>query len=864
MSQPFASENWDQLRHMDLEQLRRLTADNNSPRHHLFLALLEVDDDAIKAARHLSIAFDSASPSSDEARLAGILKCSFAELLGSPLEASVCDERGESLTKIEHPLPAAIGQIHFGIWLAINGRHESAFNANRVAEELALAAGDTQLAASTQNNLGVDYLMRGLPVQALKKFQAALEHVRGAEDSNNQTMLTMLTSNIASTHLELGDYETASELLKKLTNSDGYDRNNPANLMDEAILARASLALGNPQEGYDRLRAVLNAVGVYGVAGNQAYAHTVVGELQIAIEQVDEALESFALAKKFAERSGDPLQIHRVDLSYTDALIGLERYADAEEVVEACIDALTQIGPSMLLSQALHLRGDLLRAAGQRMAASKSERQARQMQLRIAGAEHDLELVALGKSLELANQSNQLASAREQARLNEERAKNEVTLRHTLTVMAALLAFITYLSLSRRYERKVAKTIQNANADLEAKVNERTAALEREMAERLAAESERQLLAQNLAESEKLQALGQLTSGIAHDFNNLMTVVTLSAGELRDVVPAGSEAIRDVDNILSAAESATDITGSLLAYVRKQPLIPQPTRLDLFLAESLPLLESTLGTSMTLDTDIQTCTIRVDRGTLTTSIINLLLNAREAQDEQGAVRLTVKEQVQINKQGEPIQWIAISVADQGEGMTGAQLRRATEPFYTTKASGHGTGLGLSMVDGFAKQSGGNLQIDSAKGKGTVVTLLIPAYGEGETPAATPVDQTPEIPAAGIVMIADDQPVIREVLCRLLEQMGLETHSASSGAEALEMLEQSERPDLLITDLMMPGEINGQQLTAEVRRRFSNLPVLIMSGYTDSVELDVEFLHKPFSFEDLRNAIARTIAQSRQA
>ncbi|MEM7705941.1 MAG: response regulator [Pseudomonadota bacterium] len=865
VAQPSMSESWERLRDMELEQVRSLNDANDSPRYRLYLALLTVDENVAVASRHLTEALSAATPDSDEARLARMLQCSFGELQGSPLDRSTCEERGKSVRQMVHPFPAAVAQIHFGIWLDVNGQHQRSFQMLRLAEDLALASGDRHLAASTQNNLGASYLARGLPVQALKKFQAALEQVRAMDAADNESILTMLTSNIAATHLELGDFETANTLLQTLTQSQLYDRNNPIHLMDEAFLAKASLALGRSPEGFDRLSSVLDAVGSYGVPGTQAFARTVLAELQISLGKVDDAMGSFALAKDYAQRSGDPLATIKVELACADALIGLERYSDAGPMVDAAVDMLNESGPSMMLAQALDLRGDLLKASGQRVAANIARRQARQMQLRVAGTEHDMELVALGKSLELANQRIELAEAREQTRESEARAESAIAMRNTLVLTGLLLALITYLGLSRRYARKMAKTIQHANAELEAKVSERTAALEREMAERLDAESKRQALAKNLAEYEKLQALGQLTSGIAHDFNNLLTVVTLSAGQLREIVAtADNEATRDVDNILAAAESATDITASLLAYVRKQPLTPQSTQLDSFLAESLPLFESTLGNGMSLATEIEPCSVRVDRAQLTTSVINLLLNAKEALKGQGNVVLKAHAQSKTDEQGETTDWVALSVADDGEGMTSLELRRATEPFFTTKDIGQGTGLGLSMVEGFAKQSGGFLDIDSEKGKGTSVTLFIPPDAESDQLQATPPDLAQELPLEGVVIVADDQAAIREVLCRLLEQSGLETLSAGSGAEALRILEQSECPDLLITDLMMPGEINGQQLAAEVRARFTDLPVLMMSGYTDSVELDVEFLHKPFSLDDLQNAVKRAIAQKRAA
>ncbi len=851
----------DTLRVLEHEDIRDAVAKNEAARYRLMLALLEVEQDVVQATAHLDKALALAKPLSDEARLAAMLECSFSELLGTSIGQSDCLERGESINAIEHPWPAALGQLHLAIWLATNGRYEAAFNANRRAEEFALAAGDISLAATTQNNQGVDYLIRGLPTQALKKFQAALELLRDPSVSDQESFLSLLGSNIASTHMELGDYETANALLQTTIHSEHYDRHNPTNLIDEVILARATFALGRPQESYDRLSEVLQSISPHGVTGTQAYARSVIGELQLVLGNTDEGIQSFELAQEYAERSGDPLRVNKVDVHFADALIGLGRYEQAEALLDANIEALEEHGPSMILAQALDLRGDLLRATDRRVAANIAKRQSRQMQTNVVGAETDLDLAVLEKSLELANKANELAKAQREAREQEVRTNSEIALRNVLIMTALLLALVVYLGLSRRYARKVAKTIQTVNAELEAKVSERTASLEHEMAQRLAAENERQALAKNLAESEKLQAIGQLTSGVAHDFNNLMTVVTISAGMLRDADRAGNgSSTPHLDNILAAAESASDITASLLAYARKQPLTPQPTNLKTFVADSQALFDSTLSEGMSLHCEVSDCSILVDRGQLTTAIINLLLNAKEALAGQGGVRLKASQLEQVGEQGESEQWVSISVADDGQGMTPDELKRATEPFYSTKLERHGTGLGLSMVDGFTKQSGGSLDIDSAKGEGTVVTLLIPRY-QGDTSIEDNKGGSVQDPLTeGLVMVVDDQPAIREVLCLLLQKMGQETISVNSGAEALQMLEQSVRPNLVITDLMMPGELDGRGLAAEIRRRYVDLPVLIMSGYTDVTELDVEFLHKPFSADSLRAAITRTMSQ----
>lgn len=857
-----SSPDWDIVRTLELDEIRGAIATAESPRYRLMLALLEIDRDVVVAAGQLDKALALALPASDEARLAAMLQCSFSELLGSPISQDDCIERSNSILDIAHPWPAALAQLHFGIWLAINGHYAESFNANRRAEEFALAAGDLSLVATTQNNQGVDYLIRGLPAQALKKFKAALEHLRDPSVSDQESFLSLLSSNIASAHMELGDYESANALLQSATRSQHYDRYNPTNLINEVILARATFARGRPQESYDRLSEVVQAIGSRGVTGELAYAHSVIGELQVALGNTEQGIQSFGLAQEYARRSGDDLRVNKVDVRFADTLIGLERYEQAEALLDTNIAMLRTRGPSMILAQALDLQGDLLRATNRRVAANAVKRRSRQVQAQVAGAEAELDLAVLEKSLELANKSNELAKAQREARETEVRTRSEINQRNLLIMMAFLLALMVYLGLSRRYARKVAAAIQSVNAELEAKVRERTASLEREMAQRVEAESERQALAQNLAESEKLQAIGQLTSGVAHDFNNLMTVVTISAGMLRDAdQPGDGSSARHVDNILAAAESASNITASLLAYARKQPLTPQPTNLKSFFADSQGLFESTLSEGMVLETEVSSCSILVDRGQLTTAIINLLLNAKEALGNQGRVYLKTDALDCIGDLGELEHWVTISVADDGQGMTPDEMKRATEPFYSTKLERHGTGLGLSMVDGFSKQSGGSLAIESAKGEGTVVTLRIPRY-EVESPVdVTKKDQARNGLTEGLVMVVDDQAAIREVLCLLLERLGQKTISVNSGSEALEMLERSERPRLVITDLMMPGELDGLGLAAEIRRRYVDLPVLIMSGYADATEPDVEFLRKPFSADSLRAAITRAISQN---
>ena len=307
---------WKDLRHMELEALRNDAVERNSSRHQIMLALLLVEVDFESAEAHLKNAQEMSPEGSDEARLADMLACSFSELSGTALPPGACSAYGTAIQYIEHPLPGALAQIHHGIWLAVNGRYSEAFQANRIAEELALAAGDSRLAATTQNNQGVDYLVRGLPVQALKKFQSAIERIRSFNDSSDASFLSTLTSNVASTHLELGDFESANALLQQLVNDENYDPKNPINLINEAILAKASLSLNRIESGYERLHAILQATGNNGVLSDRIFAHSVMGELEIARGEIDSGLSSFARAQSLAESSGDPLQSVKVNINF--------------------------------------------------------------------------------------------------------------------------------------------------------------------------------------------------------------------------------------------------------------------------------------------------------------------------------------------------------------------------------------------------------------------------------------------------------------------------------------------------------------------------------------------------------------------
>ncbi len=810
----------------------------------------------------------ASSTDPDARRLAAIMGCSLVVHAGHPVDSDQCEQQIDAVQSIDHPFPAALANLYAAIWLTNKGQYVRAQRINDVSITLALEAGELQLAAAIENNQGLIYLYRGLPAQALKIFEAALQKIRISEATDHQRLLGFITTNIAWAQLEQGNIEVAQSLAQTIVNAESYDSYKWSNLTFEVNLARITAELGDPQAAYNRLRRVLSASDSPRL-NDKAYAFSVLGKLQIALAMIDEGIGSLNTALDYGARAGKTAMYDNAKLRFAEALIALRRLDEAGALIAEGIADQNPAAPTMNLAHGMELRAELLRLIGSSIDAASAAREARRIQTQVLGAEYERDLAALGKSLELAKKTNELAVAQQQKVQSDIRAEQEIALRNQIILTGLLLALIIYLFGQSHYERKVALTAKQANAELESKVSERTAALEQEMAQRLEAESQRVVLAESLAEAKKLQALGQLTSGVAHDFNNLMTVVTLSAEQLQDVeAQADPSSYQHVENILNAAESAADITASLLAYARKQPLTPEFTELEVFVRESLPLFESTLGESITLETSLAAGNVLVDRGQLTTAIINLLLNAKEAQQDGGRILLEVRTEA-LNEDlkeddNDQTHWARIAVTDFGQGMSASELQRATQPFYTTKAEGHGTGLGLSMVDGFARQSGGRLELHSTEGLRTTVTLFIPLHTEAPELQSISNTNTARLPGGGLVMIVDDQPPIRAVLKSLLTQMGLDTLSAVNATEALDLLAESRNPDLLITDLMMPGNMDGRQLAAEVAIRYPTLPVLMMSGYSSSVDIDVEFLPKPFSLNEFQEALGRAITRKSAA
>jgi PAS domain S-box-containing protein len=385
------------------------------------------------------------------------------------------------------------------------------------------------------------------------------------------------------------------------------------------------------------------------------------------------------------------------------------------------------------------------------------------------------------------------------------------------------------------------------------------AKITRDLTERRENQKALDLARQALFQSQKLEAIGQLTGGIAHDFNNLLMAILGSLELVRKRVPEDPRVTPFVDNAMQGAQRGVSLTQRMLAFARRQELKTEAVDIGSLVRGMQGLLERSIGPTIRIRTrfDRDLPLASTDLNQLEAALLNLTLNARDAMPGGGMITIEAHEEtlLPLDPQDGPDRYVSLSVTDTGQGMDEETLARALEPFFTTKGVGKGTGLGLSMVHGLAEQSGGQLRLTSQPGEGTTVEILLPvAEAWARTAQAEPASDPSAPPkAVGLTILAvDDDSLVLLNTCAMLEDMGHTVLQAMSGLEALEIIERGDRVDLLVSDQAMPG-MTGLQLVDAVRALRPDLPVILATGFAElppGADASLHRLAKPFRGVDL--------------
>jgi len=395
------------------------------------------------------------------------------------------------------------------------------------------------------------------------------------------------------------------------------------------------------------------------------------------------------------------------------------------------------------------------------------------------------------------------------------------------------------------------------------------AKITRDMTERREAELRLARAQEQLAQSQKMEAIGHLTGGIAHDFNNLLMIVKGQA-QLMRMRAKDPKDVRALDAIEQATANGSNLTRQLLSFARRQRLnrerVDLKERLHLF----RDLLISSVGGSVKLHIHIDPITwpVEVDVRELELALVNIAVNARDAMPNGGALRITA-DNVHFDGSGVMAlvgDFVALTLADTGSGMPPDILSKVFEPFFTTKEVGKGTGLGLSQVYGFTRQSGGDVQIVSEVGQGTTITLYLPRSTSKKAAAKPEAAIAPAILDNGTILVVEDNLAVGEVSSMLLEKFGYSVKRVARAAEALDLLDRDPDIDLVFSDILMPGNMDGLGLAQAVRDRFPGLPVLLATGYSSAAERagsEFPIIRKPYDQEVLGFAVKTALAGARR-
>jgi signal transduction histidine kinase len=427
----------------------------------------------------------------------------------------------------------------------------------------------------------------------------------------------------------------------------------------------------------------------------------------------------------------------------------------------------------------------------------------------------------------------------------------------TLTAVVSSAARSRFRQYEARTRAEELASERSALADLNATLEERVVQRTNELMSEVAARERAQ---EQLRQAQKMESIGQLTGGIAHDFNNLLMVVMSALVLLKRRLPETPQTTQLIEGALQAAERGASLTQRLLAFARQQDLQTSAVDLRGLVTGMSDLLHRSLGPrfEVVIDATADLPPAQVDANQLELAVLNLAINARDSMADGGTITISIQEEAVLNhptvRSG---RFLAIRVADSGTGMDNETLKRAIEPFFSTKAVGKGTGLGLSMVHGLADQLGGGFVLESEPGVGTVATIYVPQASHGAEAALSTTAAGPDATNGVRVLVVDDDHLVASLTAGMLEELGHSVVEVHSGAAALKILEQDEHIDVLMTDYLMPG-MTGVEVVRAAQALRPGLQVLIATGFaevSDGVPSDIPRISKPYDLDTLRTRLA---------
>jgi len=751
---------------------------------------------------------------------------------------------------VEDPISKAIGNNALGYYYARQGRPEIALEYFENGLTLVSGQRDPALKVMLMHNRGVSLMLSGFRDLAIAAFE-------DADSENNELAADDPLPNILAYNLGYLQAQSGQhyEALRSYAIALPWIKKSNQLAREYIAHTQISLSLAATEQHQLALEEVLPWIenqSIEVTPDSEAQAYLALANAYLGLEKRIRAQKALEKGIAIARNSDNPSRLRELSLAFAIMLIKSNDYAVALvqlNALLAILDKSNSIEGNAETHRLLALThaglGHFPQAYKHSLLASEAQKvnQNDTFNRRLAS-------LRITNELDLKDQELALSIEREFA----SRASRKLAEYTQIIVLISLIvAFILiFVFLSRRIHQRKEIEQKETESRLKREVALRTKEVEDALNKRHSAEREQAALELRLQKDDKLRSIGQLTGGVAHDFNNLMTIILLSAELLLPKLKKDDKKL--IEDIIDATGSGRAITKDLLAYARQQTLRPATISLRDYIASKQSLFARSLDESIQFKvsaiSENDPLSIRVDEGQLTSSMINLLINARDACRENGVVVLSVE-----RSDGK----LTVSISDNGHGMSEEQIKLATEPFYSTKDASEGAGLGLSMVYGFMKQSGGELLIKSRPDIGSTITLQFNEV-DGEELLEDPKEESPnKVDRRDLVILfVEDEPGIREIGKLVLEKVGYKVLLAEDGDKAVEILSQGEDIDLLVTDLVMPGSFSGEKLAEYTRKIFPKVRILLMSGYVKALPEDYTFLAKPFTLKELDEAVAMAL------